>query len=1063
MYASGQRIRLQKQPLQVLGILIDHSGKVVTREEIKTKLWPNDTVVEFDNAINTAIRKLRMAFADSNQHPKYIETVARRGYRFIMPVEELDSSARGISLGTVPPASPDARTAFANLPGSLSGMTVSHYRVLEVIGGGGMGVLYKAEDLRLNRPVALKFLPEEMGSDPRAAERFEREARAASTLDHPNICSIYEFGEHQGQPFIVMPLLKGETLRDRLAAANSGESALPLPQLVELVIQIARGLAAAHEKGIIHRDIKPANIFVTATGMAKILDFGLAKVLEDAGNTLAVAVGTQVMSGLDAPPSSLGLSLSHMGVAIGTAGYMSPEQVRGEALDARTDLFSFGLVLYEMATGHRTFSGETAAAVRDAILNQTPVPARELNSALPPKLEAVIDKALAKDREVRYWSAMEIVADLENLRGSVWRESPRRPQRGLGKQLVAAALAMAAIAAGGIYWRSQRPPILSEEGTVVLADFTNTTGDVVFDDALRQALAFQLDQSPYVDVLSDRKMMTTLRQMERAPEQRVTSEIAAEICQRTQGSAVLAGSIAPLGTSYEIAIKALSCQTGHAFATVEMQAQTRNDVLKAVGDAGNEIRKELGESLGSLKNFDQSLPEATTSSLEALQAFSKSKRLGAPTETMPYLKRALELDPYFALAYANLGAAYINVGETTLGTENLKKAYELRDRVSQRERFYIEASYYSLVTRDLDKGKRSAKEWAGSYPADWRPHNDLAITYALSGDAGEAVREMREAIRLFPDNPGAYANLMGTLCAANRLNEAQAAYEETRSRNLGSPYLLQYKYYLDFLRGDAAGMQEQLRLAAGVPRTEDVLLSAQADTEAYYGRLEQARNFSRRAVDSAERADATEAAATWKAWEALWETETGNSLEARRDVDQALALNPGRDIRVFAALALARTGDIVQAQQLAEAADQEFPLDTLLQNYALPSIRAAIQLQQNKPLMAIETLEVSRPYELGQGSLTYMYPAYLRGEAYSKTGQGEKAAAEFEEILDHRGIVLNSPIGALAYLGLARAYVVHNDTAKAKAAYRDFLMLWKDADSGVPIYIQAKAEYAKLK
>ncbi|MGA2905603.1 MAG: protein kinase [Candidatus Korobacteraceae bacterium] len=412
MYASGQRIRLQEQPLQVLRLLIDHAGKVVSREEIQAKLWPNDTVVEFDNAINTAVRKLRMAFADSNENPRYIETVARRGYRFIMAVEELDSSAGGLSLDAAPPASPDAGIPFADQSAGLTGKTVSHYRVLEVIGGGGMGVVYRAEDLRLDRAVALKFLPEEMGSDQRALERFEREARAASSLDHLNICSIYEFGEHQGQPFIVMPLLRGQTLRDWLASADAAEDAVPLAHLLDLAIQIAGGLGAAHEKGIIHRDIKPANIFVTTSGTAKILDFGLAKVLEATGNSLAAAAGAQAAPGLDAPPSSIGLSLSRTGITVGTAGYMSPEQVRGEELDARTDLFSFGLVLYEMATGHRTFSGETAAVARDAILYQTPVPARELNPGIPPKLEAIIDKALAKDRELRYASAVEMRADL---------------------------------------------------------------------------------------------------------------------------------------------------------------------------------------------------------------------------------------------------------------------------------------------------------------------------------------------------------------------------------------------------------------------------------------------------------------------------------------------------------------------------------------------------------------------------------------------------------------------------------------------------------------------------
>ncbi len=603
---------------------------------------------------------------------------------------------------------------------------------------------------------------------------------------------------------------------------------------------------------------------------------------------------------------------------------------------------------------------------------------------------------------------------------------------------------------------------MSEKGTIVLTDFTNTTGDAVFDDTLRQALAVQLDQSPYVNVLSDRRMITTLRQMERPPEQHVTPEIAIQICLRTHGSAVLTGSIAPVGNSYEIILKVLSCQTGHSLATVKALAKTRNDVLKAIGDAGNEVRKRLGESLTSLKNFDQPLAEATTSSLEALQAFSRSKRFGAPTETMPYVKRAVELDPYFALAYAELGASYMNVGEATLGAENIERAYELRERASQRERFYIEATYYSLLTRELDKGEQSAKEWKQSYPSDWRPHNALAIIYAQLGKPEEAVREMRETIRLSPDNPGAYANLVGMLSALNRLAEGQATYEEARGRGLDSPYLRQYKYNLAFLQGDVAGMQEQLQWAKGKPRTEDVLLSAQSDTEAYYGRIEKAREFSHRAVESAKRADATETAAIWYVDVALREAEIGNSIEARRAAEEALSLNRGRDVRIIAALAFARAGDLVQAQKVAESLNQEFPQDTMLQNYALPAIRAAMQLQQDKPLEAIETLEVSRPYELGQGSMSYLYPAYLRGEAYLKTGQGEKAAVEFQKMLDHPGVMTNFVTGALARLQIARAQAMMGDKAAARKPYQDFLTLWKDADPDVPVYMQAKAEYARL-
>lgn len=1060
VYSNGQRIRLQAQPLQVLRILIKRAGQVVTRDEIKEALWPHDTIVEFDNAINTAIKKLRLAFADSNKEPRYIETVARRGYRFIMAVEQMQTAGADLR-DTMPAVDVPAAEEPVLTTGTLSGRTASHYRVLELIGGGGMGVVYRAEDLRLDRAVALKFLPEEMGDDERAIESFEREARAASALDHPNICSIYEFGEHQGQPFIVMPLLQGQTLRDRLAQGDSGQSARPIAEAIDLGVQIARGLEAAHKKGIIHRDIKPANIFVTTGSMAKILDFGLAKVL-DIDTKAGATAQAQPISGIGAAGLATGLSLDRSGPAIGTAGYMSPEQIRREPLDARTDLFSFGLVLYEMATGRRAFSGDTVEEVRDAILHSTPVSAREVNPAVSPKLEAVIRKALAKERQARYQTATDLLADLEALDTRRSRRKAQATKRILAR-FIAALIVVSGVAAGIAYWRLHRPPILSGKDTVVLADFANTTGDAMFDDSLRQALATQLDQSPYLNVLSDRKLLATLRQMERLPEQAVTPQIATEICLRTHSSAVLAGSIAPASGAYEIVLRALSCQTGDTLTTVKVRARTRNDVLPVLAEAANEMRKGLGESLTSLKNFDQPLPEATTSSLEALQAFSKSKRFPTPTESIPYLKRALELDPNFALAYANLGAAYMNVGEGSLGAQNLRKAYELRERTSQRERFYIEATYYALLTRELDKGRQSAEEWERSYPQDWRPHNDLGVIYAQLGDANKAAAEMQEVIRLAPDNPGAYGNLMGMLSAADRLTEAQAVYEEARQRNLDSPYLRQYKYNLAFLQGDQAGLEEQLQWAAGKPRVEDVFLAAQSDTEAYYGRFSQAREFSRRAVESAKHADADETAASHKADEALREAEMGSPPAARAAAAEALALDHGRDVRMYAALALARAGDISRAQQLLEGLSQEFPLDTLLQNYNLPAIRAAIELQQNKPLNAIETLEVSRPYELSQGSLSYMYPTYLCGEAYLKAGQWEKAAAEFQKTLSHPGIMENFVTGALARLQLARAQASLNHKEEARRSYQEFLKLWQDADADLPIYQQARAEYLRLR
>jgi len=928
-----------------------------------------------------------------------------------------------------------------------------------------MGVVHRAEDLKLDRAVAIKFLPEEMGSDPRAVERFEREARAASSLDHPNICSIYEFGEHEGQPFLVMQLLHGETLRSRLAA-DSGTSPFGMVELLRFAIQIASGLEAAHEKGIIHRDIKPANIFLTNRGLAKILDFGLAKILER-DETPPLAMEAQMPSSESAaPPLSLELSLSREGAAMGTAGYMSPEQVRGEKLDPRTDLFSFGLVLYEMATGHRTFSGQSAEVVRNAILHEDPPPAHELNPHVPPMLEKIINRALAKDRESRYQSATGLLADLRALKADL---SPRHRTanvvRRRWKPLVAAAVLVVAVVATLLYfyWQARKPPVLAEKSTLVLADFENTTGDTVFDDSLRQALAFHLDQSPYLNVLSERKMVSVLRQMERPPEQRVTPDVAAEVCQRTRSQAVLAGSIAQASSSYRLTLRALSCQTGHALAVVETHARNRSEVLNAMNEAGDEMRKKLGESLASVNKFDQPLYEATTSSLEALKAFSKAREFGNPSENLAYMKRAVELDPNFAIGYAELGATYMNVGAGKLGMENIRKAYQLRERASQRERFYIEATYYGLLTRELDKAGQSCKEWAQNYPGDWRPHNALAIIYAQLGLLDKAADEMREVIRLAPDNPGAYGNLVGMLTPLGRLQDAQQAYEQAQAHGLDSPYLRQYKYLLAFLQGDAPGMQEQVQWAMGKPRVEDVLLSSEADTNAFYGRLKKAHDLTQRAMQSAVRAGGDETPAAVKAAEALREAEIGNSKGAVAAAQEALFLHSTHDVKTAAALALARAGKIAQAQELAESLNQEFPLDTMLQNYALPVIQAAIQLQQDRSLQAVETLEVSRPYELGQGALNFLYPAYLRGEAYLKAGRGESAAAEFQKVLDHPGVMANFITGALARLQLGRAQAMMGDKAAARKSYQDFLTLWKDADPDLPFYRQAKAEYAKLR
>ena len=1052
-----RRILLQQQPLQVLKILIGNAGNVVTRDQIKSELWPNDTVVEFDNAINTAIRKLRAVFSDFPDQPKYIETVARRGYRLIMPVVTVDPSADPTPAAGTQAGSPDAVSRLSSLSTGMTGRTVSHYRVLEVIGGGGMGVVYRAEDLKLGRAVALKFLPEDMGSDQRALERFSREARATSCLDHPNICAIHEFGEHEGHPFIVMPLFEGQTLRDRLEAADKP---FPLKELLDIAIQVCNGLQAAHEKGIIHRDIKPANIFLTRNGTCKVLDFGLAKLLdfEEKAESPAAASGSASGSTI-----AVGLTLSRTGVAMGTAGYMSPEQVRGENLDARSDLFSFGLVLYEMATGMRAFGGETATVVQEAILNKTVIPPQDLNSALPLKVVSIINRALEKDPEARYQNAADMIADLESLPDHSHESEIPHSRRRAVLTIAAFGSIILTLIAVGLYSRSKKPPILSERDTIVLADFTNLTGDTVFDATLWQALALQLDQSPYLNVLSEGKVAVTLKQMQQPPEQHLTPEVAAEVCLRTNSKVVLTGSIATAKDSYDVVLKAVSCQTGHPLAVVETKAQSASAVLEALGDAANQMRANLGESLASVNKFDQPLPEATTSSLEALEAFAKAKSFGQPMENQSYVKRALQLDPQFALAYAELGAYYMNVGEPTLGAENIKRAYDLRDRVSQRERFYVEVTYYALVTRQLEKAEQSGREWDQNYPGDWRPHNALGIIYAQLGQHDKAAGEMREVIRLTPENPGAYGNMINMLNTANRLAEAEAAYQESRKRGLESPYIHQFKYTLSFLQGEPAGMKEQLQWAMGKPRTEDVLLSAQSDTEAYYGHFDHAREFSQRASNSARRADAQEPAAMWKANEALREAEIGNPAGAQRAAEEALLLNVGNDVRTLAALAFARAGNVSRAQELADGLDRARPLDTMLQNYSLPTIRAAIQIQQDKSLQAVETLEVSRPYELGQGSVTYMYPVYVRGEAYLKAGQADKAVGEFQRLLAHPGVVSNFVTGALAHLQLGRAQMMMGDKVAAIDSYHEFFRLWQDAGSEIPVFSQARAEFARLK
>ena len=974
----------------------------------------------------------------------------------------------------------------------MDGSKVSHYRILEKLGAGGMGEVYLAEDMRLGRKVAIKILSEEYTTNKDRLHRFEQEAAAASNLNHPNILTIHEVGADDGRHFIATEYIDGVTLRRKAA-----EAPLEIREILDIAIQIASALEEAHAAGIVHRDVKPDNVMVRRNGYVKVLDFGLAKLTE-----------TVDRSPLDPDAATRVLVHTDAGVVMGTSHYMSPEQARGKPVDARSDIWSLGVVIYEMVAGRTPFSGETSTDVIVAITQKEPPPLARFAPNVPAELDWIVNKTLRKDRDERYQTIRELLTDLKRVKQRLEFETelerssspelitkstvstvaaPTMQDRavpteaktvthvssaeyiatGIKRHKIAAvliALLLVTVVGAVYYFYNLRTQPLTERDTVLLTDFVNTTGEPVFDGTLKQALAVQLGQTPFLTLFPEERVRETLRFMGRSPDDRITRDVGREICERQSIKAMLSGSIARLGNNYVITIEAINPRSNDSFASEQVEADSKEKVLSSLGTAASNLRKKLGESLSSIQKYDAKIEQATTSSLEALKAYAmgdEERTKGRARESLVFYKRAVDLDPNFAMAYARIGVYYFNQKEIETSKQYTQKAYDLRDRVSERERLYISEKYYNYVTGEFDKAVEVLQTWSKLYPNDFVPHNNLSLNYTLMGRHEDALRESLEASRLSPNSTTARINVVGSFIALGRFDEAEQAISEIQKINPDMHYVHATLYYLGFIRGDQAMMDREIQWAKGKPEEAD-FTSLQGAHAMYLGRAKQSEEFAKRAIELFKQQNRNENAANVLLNMAGNMAILGKCEQAKNNANAALSsFRAGEFTIASAATIFGACNDPNRAQALLDQARAAGPTNSFLKLIAEPTIRALIEKSRGNTAGAIQLLDSVRAYDLGQG--TGLGNNYARGMLYLEQRRGTEATAEFKKIVDSRGVDGFSPFHALAHVGLARASVLNGDTAGARKAYQDFFAVWKDADADLPVLDQARKEYEQLK